>query len=90
MRVAQEHRADSIDLLLTDMVMPHMGGRELAELLQPLMPRLKVVFTSGFPDDTAIPDRDRNPGISFIPKPFTPVQLTRKVRELLDAPSPEA
>jgi CheY-like chemotaxis protein len=90
LRVARDHRADEIDLLLTDMVMPHMGGRELAELLQPLMPQLKVLFTSGFPDDTVIPNRDRSPGISFISKPFTPAQLTRRVREVLDAPSPEA
>jgi PAS domain S-box-containing protein len=90
LRVAQEYRPDGIDLLLTDVVMPHMGGSRLAELLRPQIPRLKVMFTSGFPDDTAVPGPASSPGTAFLPKPFTPTELTRRVREVLDASGPGA
>tara|TARA_B100000315_G_scaffold241006_1_gene261428 strand:- start:591 stop:893 length:303 start_codon:yes stop_codon:yes gene_type:complete len=90
LRVARERRVDEIDLLLTDVVMPQMGGRELAELLQPLIPRLKVMFTSGFPEETGAPDPDWSPGTVFMSKPFTPAELTRRVRDVLDTPSPGA
>jgi DNA-binding response OmpR family regulator len=67
-----------------------MGGSRLAELLRPQIPRLKVMFTSGFPDDTAVPGPAWSPGTAFLPKPFTPVELTRRVREVLDASGPRA
>jgi DNA-binding response OmpR family regulator len=89
-RVVREHGGDEIDLLLTDVVMPQMGGKELAELLRRLMPRLKVLMTSGFPDEAVEPGQGWNPGTCFMPKPFTPAELTRKVREVLDTPSPRA
>ena len=88
LRVARDHPGDEIGLLLTDVVMPHMSGKELAGHLQPLMPGLKVLMTSGFPDEAAVPGQGWNPGISFIPKPFTPAELARRVREVLDTPGP--
>jgi two-component system cell cycle sensor histidine kinase/response regulator CckA len=69
----------AIDLLLTDVVMPHMRGPELARRVVESRPGLKVLYMSGYPDDTLL---DR--GVSFLAKPFSPDLLGRKVRELLD------
>ena len=88
--VAQERGGNAIDLLLTDVVMPRMGGREVADRLHPLMPQMKVLLTSGFPDQTPAPDEEWDPGTAFMPKPFTPMVLAQKVREVLDTPSPGA
>jgi PAS domain S-box-containing protein len=86
LRVGHEHGGDEIALLLTDVVMPQMGGRELADCLEPLLPRMKVLFTSGFLEESNLQDEAIAPGISFMPKPFTPTELTRKVRAVLDRP----
>jgi CheY-like chemotaxis protein len=82
LEVAEAH-AGPIDLLLTDVVMPRMGGRELAERLVRLRPETKVLFMSGYPDDElgvegVLPDH-----VAFLAKPFTPEGVSRKVRELL-------
>tara|TARA_B100000315_G_scaffold138498_1_gene127523 strand:- start:803 stop:1108 length:306 start_codon:yes stop_codon:yes gene_type:complete len=86
LRVGHENRGKKIDLLLSDVVMPQMGGRELVNRLQPLMPRMKVLLTSGFPAEVSYPDWEWGPSVPFIPKPFPPAELARKVREVLDAP----
>jgi len=70
--------------------MPQLGGRELADCLKPLMPRPKVSLTSGFPGQVLIPGGDQRPGVSFLSKPYAPVVLAKKSREMLDSPSPEA
>jgi DNA-binding response OmpR family regulator len=90
LRVARDHHGDEIGLLLTDVVMPHMSGKDLAGHLQPPMPGLKVLMTSGFPDEEVVPGQGWNPGTSFMPKPFTPAELARRVREVLDMPGPGA
>lgn len=74
-----------IDLLLTDVVMPGMGGRELARRLASLQPHMKVLYTSGYTDDTVIRHGVLQSGMAYIQKPFNSVTLTGKVRELLDA-----
>jgi len=74
----------AIDLLITDVVMPEINGRELASLLTALRPDLKVLFISGYTDDAILQNRIMNPGVSFLQKPFTPDTLARKVREVLD------
>lgn len=72
------------DLLLTDVVMPEMGGRELSEKLAKLYPKIKVLFTSGYTDDAIVRHGVINEGANFLQKPFTFDALARKVRQLLD------
>jgi CheY-like chemotaxis protein len=71
----------TIDLLLTDVVMPRIGGRELAERLTAARPGLRVLFTSGYTDDDVW--RSDGGATTFIGKPFTPASLRAKVAELL-------
>ncbi len=75
-----------IHLLLTDVVMPGMHGRELAESLQALRPATRVLFASGYTDDAVLLRGIRVDEVSFIQKPFTPQMLVRRVRDVLDAP----
>jgi CheY-like chemotaxis protein len=79
--------ASDIDLLLVDIVLPQMGGRELALRLKQYNPRIKVVFTSGYPDDAIVHHGVLRRGTHFIAKPFSAARLTRKVREALDEDS---
>jgi YesN/AraC family two-component response regulator len=73
-----------IHLLLTDVIMPEMSGRQLADRLAPLRPDMKVLYMSGYLDDAIMRHRVQGPGIPFLQKPFTPAMLTRKIREVLD------
>jgi two-component system, cell cycle sensor histidine kinase and response regulator CckA len=72
------------DLLMTDIIMPQTGGRELAEKLTEKFPNLKVLFTSGYTDDPAMLHGISHTSTNFIQKPFTPASLMQKVREVLD------
>ncbi len=72
-------------LLMTDVVMPKMGGRELADLLKEKLPDLQILFTSGYTDDAVVRNGVIEPGTNFIQKPFTPDLLAKKIRELLDS-----
>jgi two-component system cell cycle sensor histidine kinase/response regulator CckA len=83
--LAENHRGD-IHLLLTDVVMPGMSGRDLAQRLEVLRPAIRVIYTSGYTDDTIVHHEILDPGITFIQKPFTPYALLRTIRGVLDAP----
>ena len=75
-----------IHMLLTDVVMPEMGGRQLAEAIASKRPTIKVLFTSGYTDDAIVRQGVLEPGIAFIQKPYRPKALARRVREILDRP----
>jgi PAS domain S-box-containing protein len=76
-------RGAEIDLVMTDMIMPGMNGRELADHLRELRPGIRLLFTSGYTDDTVFRKSLVEPGSHFIQKPYTPQELTAKVREAL-------
>jgi signal transduction histidine kinase/ActR/RegA family two-component response regulator len=75
--------AGTIQLLLTDVVMPGMSGPELAHQIGRLRPGIKIIFTSGYTDDAIIRQGVLDPAIAFIQKPYRPKALARKVREVL-------
>jgi PAS domain S-box-containing protein len=74
-----------IHLLLTDLMMPGMNGRQLADLLARERPRMRVLFMSGYTDETVLRHEVREAGVDFLQKPFSPTGLARKVRDVLDA-----
>ena len=78
-----------IQLLLTDLVMPELNGRELAQRLAPRRPDMRILFMSGYTDHAVLRDGDAKIGDRFLQKPFTPESLTRKVRQVLDTPAEE-
>jgi PAS domain S-box-containing protein len=82
LRLSGQHEG-LIHLMVTDMVMPEMSGRELAERLKPLRPNMKILFVSGYTDKAMLHHGELDPGMAFLQKPFTPQTLARKVREVL-------
>ena len=84
LKVSEAHEGP-IHLMITDVVMPGMNGRELAERLQPYRPKTRVLYMSGYADDAIVHHGVLEPGLSFIPKPFTPESLVNKARSVLDS-----
>jgi DNA-binding NtrC family response regulator len=82
LNIINEKDAGGIDLVVTDMVMPEMGGRMMADWLQAMRPGMKMLFTSGYTDWGNNGEIDTS--LEFLPKPYTPVALLRKVRDVLD------
>jgi PAS domain S-box-containing protein len=80
-----ERESGRIDLILTDVVMPGLSGREMADGLKQHRPGIKVLFMSGYTDDTVVHQGALENGTEFIQKPFTPDQLAIKVQEMLAA-----
>ena len=83
LEICQRHEG-RIDLMLSDVVMPQMGGRELAQRLATLRPEMKVLYMSGYTSNAIVHHGILDPGTMLLQKPFTPDGLARKVREVLD------
>ena len=73
-----------VDLLLTDVVMPGMNGRELAERLRRLRPAMQVLYSSGYTDDVIVHHGNVQEQLNFIAKPYSIADLGRKIRQVLD------
>jgi len=84
LRISEAHRGQ-IHLMITDVVMPKMGGKKVADRSQPLYPQMKVIYMSGYTDNSIAHHGILAPGLNFLQKPFSPEVLARKVREVLDA-----
>jgi len=84
---ASDRHAGTIHLLVTDLVMPGMNGRELARFMEHARPGIRLLFVSGYSDDRVEPRAGRTDSGAFLQKPFTPVALARKVRDVLDSPA---
>jgi CheY-like chemotaxis protein len=82
LKLCESHKG-GIDLLVTDVVMPELGGRELAEMAIKMRPGLKVLYMSGHTQDVILKEGVQQ-GAAFLHKPFTPMKLAQKVRDTLD------
>jgi len=87
LRVALNLKGQPIRLVVTDVIMPLMGGQEMAQQLKIAYPDIKIIFTSGYTDDAILHHGVLEPGVAFLSKPYGPATLARKVREMLDTPS---
>ena len=82
--LAAEHES-AIHLMLTDVIMPGMSGRELADRLNAAHPAMRVLYVSGYTDEMIAHHGVLEPGVAFLQKPFTPGDLAQRVRDVLDA-----
>src|SRR5262245_24882457 len=86
LRISSRHQAP-IHLMVTDVIMPQMSGRELAQRLLALRPDMRVLYMSGYADDDIVRHGVLGTGMAFIAKPFTPDSLAAKVRAIMETPA---
>jgi CheY-like chemotaxis protein len=82
----QQRDSGHIDLLFTDVVMPHMSGKELADRVRASYPHTRILFTSAYAENAMVHQGVLNQGVALLQKPFTPSALAHKLREVLDQP----
>jgi CheY-like chemotaxis protein len=85
LQLMEEVRSSDVDLLLTDVVMPRMSGRELAQEITRRHPGIKILFMSGYTDTAIVQHGVLEEGVNFIQKPFSPKELVRRLQELLNS-----
>ncbi|MBS0201736.1 MAG: PAS domain S-box protein [Planctomycetes bacterium] len=83
MRLVEQHKGE-FDLMVTDVVMPGLGGPDLAKALRPILPFMKVLYCSGYTDDAVVRHGLLQENVAFLQKPYTPLALVKKVRQVLD------
>jgi CheY-like chemotaxis protein len=83
LHAARQHKGAPIKLVITDVIMPEMGGKVMAEWLKSSYPDLKILFTSGYTDDALADHGVLEQGVAFLPKPYNPASLARSIPELL-------
>lgn len=88
LNLKQQRDIGHIDLLFTDVVMPHMSGKELSDRIRAIYPHTKILFTSAYTESAIVHQGMLNEGVTLLQKPFTPSALANKVREVLDRSSP--
>jgi len=84
LQLARDHVGAPIRLAVTDVIMPVMGGKVMAEWFKMTSPDMKILFTSGYTDDTLAGHGEKATEVEFLAKPYTPAALARRVRDLLD------
>jgi signal transduction histidine kinase len=84
LRVAHDHTGPPIQLVVTDVIMPLMGGKAMADWLKITYTDLKILFTSGYTDDAIAQQGVLEPGVAFLSKPYSPAKLACRVRQMLD------
>jgi two-component system cell cycle sensor histidine kinase/response regulator CckA len=89
LNIVREHQGPTIALVITDVIMPQMGGKVMVEWLKSLYPHLKVLFTSGYTEDAIAHHGVLDEGVSFLPKPYSLTTLTHTVRNVLDGKKSE-
>jgi len=85
LNIKQQRKVGYIDLLFTDVVMPHMGGKELSERILASSPHTRILFTSAYTANAIVHQNGLNDGVALLQKPFTPSALAHKLREVFDA-----
>ena len=80
-----QNKSLNIELLITDLIMPEMNGKELAIEVEKIMPDTQILFTSGYTEDHIADSGSLEKGINFLQKPYTMQALAKKVREVLDS-----